>query len=113
VNHGTTVTAGQMLPYHNIKLPLHCDPAYSSYGSGHFILTRSVKGELHCIMICINDIQPLYGAVHYHKQKSVVMIFGNIDILFGVQEMPLQYSRFSLNPVSKLLQVSLNQYAIN
>lgn len=68
-----------------------------------FILTRSVKGELHCIMTCINDIQPLYGAFHYHKQNSVFMIRGNIDILFGVQEMPLQYSRFSLNPVCKLL----------
>jgi len=78
-----------------------------------FSLTRSVKGELHCIMVCINDIQPLYGAFHYHKQNSVVMIRGNIDILFGVHEMPLQYSRFSLNPVCKLLQVSLTQYDSN
>jgi len=78
-----------------------------------FSLTRSVKGELHCIMVCINDIQPLYGAFHYHKQNSVLMISGNIDILFGVHEMPLQYSRFSLKPVCKLLQVSLTQYASN
>jgi hypothetical protein len=32
-----------------------------------FILTRSVKSELHCIKIYINDIQPLYGAFHYHR----------------------------------------------
>jgi hypothetical protein len=54
-----------------------------------FILTRGIKGELHCIKNYINDIQPLYGAFHYHKQNSVLMIHGNIDILFGVQEMPL------------------------